>query len=466
MVVTQTLFQTKGAGDGFRRFRLRAEGDWLRVDRVDDLAALKPFPGAASRTSTIVLTKGAPTAVSGAVREMDARRKTAATRQEPLLGDGRSTPERPGSPWLIATGRTARHGAESRAAGPSDYAAHLGANSGGANAVYWLRLLGTCAGGVRGAEPCGQGQTGRAGRASRRSSRTCSIRCSAGATCGAGRPGRRPISSWPKTWTARTGIAEAVMRRELSPHATAICNKFEALSAAGPPIAAIRGRSRSTRCTTSAPTRWRRSRWCGGGWSGRSARRWSSPSTIRCLGRRPVVPQETCVLIACDSADEAHYLCAVLNSQRPGALVAAHSVVRRQGFWHARHVGVPRPAAFRRQRPAARGLGRLQPPGARASGGVRRRGGLWRVCGRAGDDRPPGERTVSCPERAPEYSLGLPRSGYPGFRILRIFKTPTRFRLAHASSTPAGLTTRAGTQTRGSRCAATPGWTIAARVGA
>ena len=26
--------------------------------------------------------------------------------------------------------------------GPSDYAAHLGANSGGANAIYWLELLG------------------------------------------------------------------------------------------------------------------------------------------------------------------------------------------------------------------------------------------------------------------------------------------------------------------------------------
>ena len=50
------------------------------------------------------------------------------------------------------------------------------------------------------------------------------------------------------------------------------------------------------------------------------------------LGRRPLVPQETCVLIACASADEAHYLCAVLNSQRTGALVAAHSVVGGKGF--------------------------------------------------------------------------------------------------------------------------------------
>jgi hypothetical protein len=50
------------------------------------------------------------------------------------------------------------------------------------------------------------------------------------------------------------------------------------------------------------------------------------------LGRRPVVPQETCVLIACESADEAHYLCAVLNSASAGAVVASHSVLGGKGF--------------------------------------------------------------------------------------------------------------------------------------
>ena len=28
-VITQTLFQTKGAGDGFRRFRIGESGEWL-----------------------------------------------------------------------------------------------------------------------------------------------------------------------------------------------------------------------------------------------------------------------------------------------------------------------------------------------------------------------------------------------------------------------------------------------------
>jgi len=50
------------------------------------------------------------------------------------------------------------------------------------------------------------------------------------------------------------------------------------------------------------------------------------------LGRRPVVPQETCVLIACDSLDEAHYLCAVLNSALVSGLVQAHNVEGGKSF--------------------------------------------------------------------------------------------------------------------------------------
>ena len=50
------------------------------------------------------------------------------------------------------------------------------------------------------------------------------------------------------------------------------------------------------------------------------------------LGLRPIIPQETCVLIACTSGDEAHYLCALLNSSLVHDLVAAHSVAGGKGF--------------------------------------------------------------------------------------------------------------------------------------
>ena len=160
MVVAQSLFQTKGAGDGFRRFRLGQEGDWLRVDRVDDLVALKPFPGGASRTSTIVLTKGGADRISGGVCEMDARPRRR-PRPEPLLG----TADRRGPARLAVVDcdrRTAQM-AEARRRGrritrptwAPTAAAPMRSTGCGCSALRRRRT---------GAEPCGKGQTGRAGR--------------------------------------------------------------------------------------------------------------------------------------------------------------------------------------------------------------------------------------------------------------------------------------------------------------
>lgn len=50
------------------------------------------------------------------------------------------------------------------------------------------------------------------------------------------------------------------------------------------------------------------------------------------LGRRPSIPQETCVLIETQTGDEAHYLCAVLNSAIVNLLVKSHSVRGGKGF--------------------------------------------------------------------------------------------------------------------------------------
>ena len=60
-VMTQTAFQTRGAGDGFRRFRIGADGCPLRVLRVDDMADFHPFEGASNWTSVIILQKGEET---------------------------------------------------------------------------------------------------------------------------------------------------------------------------------------------------------------------------------------------------------------------------------------------------------------------------------------------------------------------------------------------------------------------
>ena len=56
-VLTQTLFQTSGAGQGFRRFLL-PDGTPFSPSLVDDMVELKPFEGAANRTAVAVFVKG------------------------------------------------------------------------------------------------------------------------------------------------------------------------------------------------------------------------------------------------------------------------------------------------------------------------------------------------------------------------------------------------------------------------
>ncbi len=58
-VITQSVFKTKSA-QGFRRFQIPG-GAALKVVHVDDMVSLRPFEDAANRTATLFLRKGEPT---------------------------------------------------------------------------------------------------------------------------------------------------------------------------------------------------------------------------------------------------------------------------------------------------------------------------------------------------------------------------------------------------------------------
>lgn len=60
-VITQTVFKTAGAGQGFRRFRLGETGASVAVEGVDDMVDLNPFVGATNRTAMFTWRKGART---------------------------------------------------------------------------------------------------------------------------------------------------------------------------------------------------------------------------------------------------------------------------------------------------------------------------------------------------------------------------------------------------------------------
>lgn len=55
-LITQEVFKSKGAGEGFRRFQL-GDRESLKVTKAHDLVSVQPFEGAANKTAAIILKK-------------------------------------------------------------------------------------------------------------------------------------------------------------------------------------------------------------------------------------------------------------------------------------------------------------------------------------------------------------------------------------------------------------------------
>jgi hypothetical protein len=148
-LITQSVWKT-GAGQGFRRFRIGAEGPLLRVVHVDDLSSLQVFEGASTRTSAFVLQKGQPTRYPVPYTYWKKTTKGKGLDYDSTLDEVLEQTKRlrfyavpidssnPTSSWL-----TARHKAlvaVRKVLGASDYRAHAGVTT-WANSVYWLQIL-------------------------------------------------------------------------------------------------------------------------------------------------------------------------------------------------------------------------------------------------------------------------------------------------------------------------------------
>ena len=342
LVMTQTLFQTRGAGDGFRRFRLGQGGAWLRVLGVNDLVEIRPFPSAANWTATIVLEKGSPTTYPVRyVRWSRGKGASGGARGEAPGGTLRRVyqarpidPHRPTSPWFLWP--DGWQGPTDALIGPADYRAHLGANTGGANGVYWVSLGDvTPRDGESGGENLPAGVVRVRNLPGSGKHRVAAVEGDVEAEL------VFPLLRWadvaryravpgghlllPQDAASRRGIDEPAMRSRY-PLAYAYLEQFRPVLLAR--TAYRRYQSRGPFYSmydvgpyTLAPIKvvWRR-----------MDRRPSAAVVENYvdprLGPRPVVPQETCVLVAADSADEAHYLCALFNSAVADFLVRSHSV--------------------------------------------------------------------------------------------------------------------------------------------
>jgi len=149
-LITQAVFKTRGAGEGFRRFIVRNEP--LQVVKVHDLVEIKPFEGANNRTATIFLRKGKQTKypvpyivwrkkhggeIDPAWDLDETSKHISKIEMEAIPADSKKR----NSPWLTAP----KLDILQKVIGASRYQGFAGIYSGGLNAVYWLKLLQTLA---------------------------------------------------------------------------------------------------------------------------------------------------------------------------------------------------------------------------------------------------------------------------------------------------------------------------------
>jgi hypothetical protein len=150
-LITQTVFQSKAAGAGFRSFHVRNERN-LKVTRVEDLSELQPFPFATNRTAMFVSVVGArKTGYPVAYRLWQARGKKSRLIPEHLslaevLRDWVKVEARQAEavdggtgPWMILPTSIKKSSLDRLRIGKSPYRALKGSDTRGANGVFWLR---------------------------------------------------------------------------------------------------------------------------------------------------------------------------------------------------------------------------------------------------------------------------------------------------------------------------------------
>ena len=151
-VITQSVFKTQGAGDGFRQLRYTRPGSettWrLKPLIVHDLSAMQVFEGATNRTAVFVCKK-TPQPFQYPVKYTTWSGASRIAQDESLPSVLNATTQRKieampvvtskdSSPWLTAP-EQALPGIQ-KVIGPSDYKAYAGCCT-WLNGVYWIRVL-------------------------------------------------------------------------------------------------------------------------------------------------------------------------------------------------------------------------------------------------------------------------------------------------------------------------------------
>lgn len=147
-VMPQSVFKSPLNARGFRRFRIGDDREPLRVIQVDDLSGIRVFADAANRTAVVTVEKGSPTTYPvpylqwrkiGRINErMRWTEVESAVARAPHVAFP-TIPAQPTSHWTSVDRRAVT--LFEKLTGACPYKGRTGIFTGGANGVYYLKLL-------------------------------------------------------------------------------------------------------------------------------------------------------------------------------------------------------------------------------------------------------------------------------------------------------------------------------------
>jgi SAM-dependent methyltransferase len=347
-VLSQSLFKTSGAGQGFRRFRL-PDNTPFAPSVVEDMVELNPFEGATNRTAVAVFLKskgvrypvsyqywkkreagrGSAIAFDTPYEEVTAEKITFRAWYAEPVDQMDAT-----SAWITARSKALR--ALHNVLGKSPYSAHAGSFTGGANGIYWVEIVGARPGSLSMIANITEG----AKRAIPKTQAAIETELLYPLLRG------RDVGRWravpsahvlmvqdPKT---RRGIAVETMEKQY-PKAHSYLAKFEKV---------LRSRAAFRRYFRAEDPYWSMfnvSPFTFAPWKV-VWREQASTFTAAVVGpheKRPIVPDHKLMMVAVDSRTEAHYLCAALNSSPSCLAVAAYAIQIQMDTHVLENVGVP-----------------------------------------------------------------------------------------------------------------------------
>jgi len=353
-LITQSVFKSELGGKGFRQFRIsQPNGKFvpLRVLHVDDMVSLQPFEGASNRTAVMVLEKGKPTTypvpytvwrkVKGARFTYDSKLEevTNATVRLNFVAEP-VNPSDPTSPWLTARPKAIK--AVRKVLGKSDYVAHAGVYTGGANAVYWVDIVYKRPDGLVVVRNITEGAKVKVDEVTEPIEPDLLYPLLRG----------RDVQRWkaePSAWIIVPHTPETRMRpiqmasmQKHYPNTYAYLKRFEAVLNQRKGFTGWERQFQQEafyaiqRVGTYTFAPWKVV------WT-RLAR--IEAAVVGLHEGKPIVPQETVTLVECSSANEAHYICALVNSSpfQFAAISYSQEGGKSMGSMHIlEHIRIPR----------------------------------------------------------------------------------------------------------------------------